>query len=129
VIRLRCCPPGIKESFSTKCVMSMMEWRAGHGVTVFRRERSAFSRTKILDLERSGANDSRAIGENGSSLPIPEKCFERVKRMGLMMILLRYFLVAFQILRCESRSSREGSIDDPGAPRAIEELTPFCAKR
>jgi hypothetical protein len=45
------------------------------------------------------------------------------------MILLRYFLVAFQILRCESRSSREGSIDDPGAPRAIEELTPFCAKR
>ena len=59
----------------------MMEWRAGHGVTVFERERSAFSRTKILDFERSGANISRAIGENGSSLPIPEKCFERVKRM------------------------------------------------
>jgi hypothetical protein len=30
---------------------------------------------------RSKVNYSRAIGENGSSLPVPEKCFERVKRM------------------------------------------------
>ncbi len=79
--RLRCCPPGIKESSSTKCVM--MEWRAGHGVTVFERERSAFSRTKVLDLERSGANDSRAIGENGSSLPSTREMLRKSQKNGI----------------------------------------------